>query len=130
MPVPISRAKRQPTEAEIRRMVEVFYARVREDEILAPVFERRIGDAWGPHLDRMTDFWSSLLLASRRYHGNPLEAHRAIGGLEPAHFERWLALWYETLAEQYEEDLVIDIHSRAQRMATVLMRNCVGVPAS
>ena len=42
---------------------------------LGPVFERVVGDAWEPHLEKMRAFWSSLVLASGRYKGNPMMAH-------------------------------------------------------
>jgi hemoglobin len=109
-----------PTEAGIRRMVEVFYARVREDADLGPVFERHIGSEWTAHLDRMVDFWSAILLATGRYQGNPLQVHRGIPELEPAHFDRWLELFGEVLAELFSPALAANIHGRAQRMRVVL----------
>lgn len=48
----------------IRRLVDVFYAKVRADPDLAPIFERAIPGDWGPHLATMRDFWSSLMLTS------------------------------------------------------------------
>ena len=62
----------RPTEVEIRRKVHTFYARVRDDDLLGPVFEERIGTDWDAHLDRMVDFWSTVLLASGRYRGDPI----------------------------------------------------------
>ena len=72
----------RPTEEDIRRFVARFYEAVREDTELGPIFEARIGSAWDAHLERMVDFWSTVLLASGRYRGNPLETHRTIAGLE------------------------------------------------
>ena len=78
----------------IRRLVHAFYDRVRGDGLLGPVFETRIGD-WGPHLERMCAFWSSVVLMTGRYHGRPMPAHvrLPIGGV---HFDRWLALFEAT----------------------------------
>jgi hemoglobin len=53
-------------EAMIEALIRGFYARVRRDPLLAPVFESRIAD-WGPHLDQMFAFWSSLMLQTGRY---------------------------------------------------------------
>ena len=58
------------TEAMIERLVRGFYAKVRSDPMLAPVFEARISD-WEPHLQQMCAFWSSVALMSGRYHGTP-----------------------------------------------------------
>src|SRR3546814_3747930 len=59
-------------EAMIEDLVHRFYARVREDALLGPVFEERVAD-WGSHLQRMCSFWSSVALMTGRYHGRPME---------------------------------------------------------
>lgn len=115
--------EQRPTEDQIRRMVDTFYGRVREDEVLGPVFEERIGSDWEAHLDRMVDFWSTVLLASGRYRGNPIESHRRIPGLSSAHFDRWLALFRPVVQEVYGGGLAEDVFGRALRMRMVLERN-------
>ena len=87
------------TEEQIAELVDTFYVRVRADELLAPVFKGAIGDDWGPHLAKMKAFWSSVMLASRTYKGNPMMAHLALPRLTRGHFERWLELWRETAPE-------------------------------
>ncbi len=88
------------SEEQIAALVDTFYARVRQDELLGPVFERVVGDAWEPHLEKMCAFWSSLVLASGRYKGNPMMAHlRLLPRIGIHHFERWLNLWRQTTAE-------------------------------
>lgn len=42
-------------------LVHEFYAKLRGDTMLGPIFAERITD-WGPHLDRMVVFWSSVAL--------------------------------------------------------------------
>ena len=74
------------TEAMIERLVRGFYAKVRLDPVLAPVFEARIGD-WEPHLQQMCAFWSSVALMSGRYHGTPMVKHcrcRSMPGISTA----------------------------------------------
>src|SRR5579883_2509313 len=61
-------------EAMIDRLVRAFYARVREDGLLGPVFAARIRD-WEPHLRQMGAFWSSVALMSGAYHGQPMQKH-------------------------------------------------------
>ncbi len=56
----------------IRHLVDSFYAKVRADPELGPIFERAIPGDWGPHLATMHDFWSSIMLTSGRYKGNPV----------------------------------------------------------
>ena len=62
------------TEADISRLLATFYARARTDPLLGPVFTRAIGttdEEWAPHLDRIAGFWSSLVLRTGRYQGDP-----------------------------------------------------------
>lgn len=82
----------------IRRVVFGFYDRVRADPELAPVFGAAIapGD-WPAHLERMCDFWSSVLLRTGRYTGRPMPKHLALPDLEDEHFHRWLGLFRETV---------------------------------
>jgi len=70
----------QISEDGIRRLVDAFYAKIRADPELAPIFERAIPGDWGPHLATMRSFWSSLMLTSGRYKGNPLAGHLRIMG--------------------------------------------------
>jgi hemoglobin len=57
------------TEDSIADLVDTFYWQIRDDELLGPIFAGAIGTEWGPHLDKMKRFWSSVLLASRTYKG-------------------------------------------------------------
>lgn len=84
-------------EAMIRRLVHSFYDRVRMDAVLGPIFAERIDD-WAPHLDRMCAFWSSVALMTGRYHGRPMQKHAPLP-VDAAHFDRWLALFAETVRE-------------------------------
>ena len=87
------------TEAMIHELVHAFYAKVRIDPALGPIFNRVIGDGWDEHLAKLCDFWSSVLLMTGRFKGRPMAVHAAIPDIEPGHFERWLALFDETVAE-------------------------------
>ncbi|MDR2858357.1 MAG: group III truncated hemoglobin [Novosphingobium sp.] len=82
----------------IAQLVESFYARIREDALLGPIFTARIAD-WPAHLDRMKGFWRSILHNSGEFAGNPMARHLAIPGLEEMHFAHWLELFYATLHE-------------------------------
>lgn len=86
-------------EALVSELVDTFYARVRKDTLLGPVFETAIGPDWDAHLAKLKDFWSAVALGTRRYDGRPMPAHLRLPGLTPAHFERWLTLFRETLDE-------------------------------
>lgn len=101
-------------------MVETFYERVRDDASLGPIFERSLRAPWPEHLDRMVDFWATVLLGVPRFEGNPVARHRAIAELQPEHFDRWLELFREVLDELFPEHIATDIYTRAGRMRLVL----------
>lgn len=87
------------TEDVIRRQVHAFYGKVRQDEVLGPIFNGVIED-WEEHLAKLTDFWSSVLLMTGRFKGSPMAAHARAPGIEAEHFPRWLRIWGETAREQ------------------------------
>ena len=107
--------------AYIDRFVETFYGRIREDDLLGPIFAARIAD-WPSHLARMKAFWRSVLHNSGEFSGNPMLKHLAIPGLELAHFSRWLELFYGTLrdAEPTTEATAL-VGERARMIADSLL---------
>jgi len=106
-----------PTESQIEDLVATFYARIRRDTELGPIFTRVIGDDWGPHLKTMCSFWSSVMLTSGRYKGRPIPAHIKISEIEPQHFARWLKLFTKTAHDLFEAPLAEAFIDRAQRIA-------------
>lgn len=87
------------TEADLARQVHRFYARVRLDPQLGPLFNDAVHH-WPDHLETLTHFWSSVMLTSGRYKGSPMAAHvKHLGRMRPPMFDRWLALWRETARE-------------------------------
>lgn len=118
-------------EALIRTVVHSFYERVRADAALAPVFERRIAPAeWPAHLQKMTDFWSSVLIMSGRYKGRPMPVHQRIAEAHPEHFERWLALFRETARETCPPGAAEIFIERAERIAASLQLGMFYDPAA
>lgn len=77
------------TEAAIVRLVDAFYGKMKGNPALGPIFDEAIGaEGWPMHLAKMYAFWSSVMLATGRYKGNPMAAHRAVQGSEPAEQRR------------------------------------------
>jgi hemoglobin len=102
--------------ASIQAFVLAFYERVRADEILGPIFATRVHD-WEPHLARMQHFWSAILLAAPGFQGNPMQKHRELEGVAPEDFQRWLALFADTLGALFEPEVADAIVARATRIA-------------
>jgi hemoglobin len=105
-------------EAVLTDLVHRFYGKVRGDALLGPIFAARIVD-WGPHLDRMVSFWSSVALMTGRYHGAPVPEHADLP-VSWAHFERWLALFRETAHETCQPEGAVHVIERAERIARSL----------
>jgi hemoglobin len=105
-------------ETMIEQLVHGFYARVREDELLGPIFNSRIHD-WGPHLQRMCEFWSSVVLSSGIYHGQPMRMHLPLP-VDAKHFDRWLALFEQTARDLFTPNIVEQFMDRARRIAMSL----------
>jgi hemoglobin len=102
----------------IEQLVRGFYARVREDELLGPVFNERILD-WEPHLQRMCAFWSSVVLASGVYRGQPMRLHLPLP-VDAGHFDRWLELFERTARGLFAEPVARQFIEPARRIATSL----------
>ena len=109
------------TESQIVTLVDAFYAKVRRDDVLAPIFERAIApDSWPVHLAKMYDFWSSVMLTTGRYKGNPLAVHLRVDGLEAGMFARWLALFRATAEELFAPELAASFREKSERIAESL----------
>jgi hemoglobin len=109
------------TEETIARLIEDFYARVRLDPVLAGIFETAIApDDWPEHLATMRRFWSSVVLASGRYSGNPVAVHKALVGLQQPMFARWLSLFEATAAELLAPETAALFVAKAHRIAQSL----------
>ena len=120
--LPIENAQPPISEELIATLVDTFYMRVRQDETLGPVFARAIGSEWEPHLKRMRAFWSSLLLSSGRYKGNPMLKHlMLLPRIGQQHFERWLNLWRETAADVLPPQTAAVFVNRAEIIAERLL---------
>jgi hemoglobin len=107
-------------EAMVERLVHAFYAQVRADKDIGPIFNRVIGDNWDVHLSRMCDFWSSVMLMSGRYKGNPMVAHMRLKMVQPRHFERWLALFRQTAQAECPSEIAELFIGRAENIARSL----------
>lgn len=108
-------------EAALAGFLDAFYARVRQDPLLGPVFAAAIPEAeWPRHMATIRNFWSSVLLKTGRYKGNPFGKHQALAVLEPAHFARWLGLFEATAVGHFEPETAAALVARAHRIGDSL----------
>ena len=107
-------------EAALPALLDRFYRRVREDVVLGPVFNAVVHD-WPEHLERLSAFWSSVMLTTGRYKGNPMMKHLVHADrITPAMFQRWLALWAQTTEEMLSPEGAAAMQSKAQRISESL----------
>ncbi|TSA87651.1 group III truncated hemoglobin [Deinococcus detaillensis] len=124
-PIVAGRLFDQIGEITLRRVLWLFYERVMQDELLAPVFRAKLGtfpkDGWPVHMTRLEGFWRATTGGPSTYRGQPGPAHQG-HGLEAEHFERWLALWDKTLREQLDPPEAEALLKMASRMRVNLER--------
>jgi hemoglobin len=107
--------ERRISEQEISELVDRFYAKVQLDPEIGPIFNEKIQN-WPAHLALLKNFWSTVLLTSTRYKGNPMLTHLQLP-LQPAHFRRWLELFRETAGETLSPEHAQIIITKSERIA-------------
>lgn len=109
--------------ADVSKLVNTFYDKIRKDEVLGPIFGMHLdGGRWPDHLEKLTDFWETNLFGIPKFRGNPQSAHAIVDRnidyeISPSHFARWVDMWYETIDELFEGKLAERAKMAADRMA-------------
>lgn len=103
------------TEEEISNLVDSFYAKVQRDAEIGPIFNEKVED-WPTHLALLKNFWSTVMLTTGRYKGDPMMTHLQLP-LEPSHFNRWLELFAETAKEVMAPGHAAIIIAKSERIA-------------
>ena len=104
----------------LEKLVRTFYARVRVDAELGPLFNGAIDD-WPGHLEKLGAFWSSVMLTSGRYKGQPVPAHmKHKDRISPELFDRWLGLWKQTTDDLMAPEAASELQAKAARIAESL----------
>lgn len=107
---------------DISNLVNSFYLKIKEDELLGNIFELHLAKTWSEHLDKMTDFWETNLLGVAKFKGNPTQKHIQVDNninhaIEQKHFERWLQLWFETIDELFTGECAEKAKNAARKMS-------------
>jgi hemoglobin len=104
----------------VELLVNEFYSVIREDELLGPIFNGIIGARWPEHLNKMYSFWETVLLGNHTYSGAPFMPHARLP-LEQKHFDRWLALFNQTVDRHFQGVVADDAKARAAKMAIMFL---------
>lgn len=102
-------------EAVLARLLRHFYADVRQDPLIGPIFQARIQE-WDAHLEIIAAFWAGVTGGPRIY-GRPMPAKHLNLGLQPPHFERWLHLWGANCRAQLPREAAGELTALAHHIA-------------
>jgi hemoglobin len=109
--------------SDIEKMVNLFYEKVKQDDLIGYIFNDIVKIDWNKHLPVMYDFWEGVIFFTGGYTGNPMIAHRKLNlvvSLTPEHFKRWLALFQQTLDENFAGEKAELARQRAISIAMVM----------
>ncbi|HOZ86056.1 MAG TPA: group III truncated hemoglobin [Niabella sp.] len=113
------------TRADIEKIVNLFYEKVKSDELISHFFTNVINVDWEKHLPKMCDFWENVLLYTGDYEGNPLDTHRSIHtrhSTQAEHFDRWQQLFDEVIMQSFAGPLAEKMKQHAKAIAAVMQQ--------
>jgi hemoglobin len=105
---------------DIKILVDNFYQRIQDDELLGPIFNAILKDRWQPHLEKMYRFWQTVLLQEHTYFGSPFVPHAKLP-VSQAHFDTWLQLWYSTIDQYFKGEKADEAKWRGDKMAEMFL---------
>ena len=126
MPVQGAVRHSEPSAQSLTALVHGFYADVRADALLGPVFDAALHNRWEAHLARMVDFWSTVALGSKSFKGNVFTKHMALTGVTPAHFAAWVRLWGEHTERRFAPEVAQGLQVAAHGIARNLFQGYFG----
>lgn len=106
------------TVADVELLVNQFYAAIRSDERLGPIFEAVIQDRWPAHLEKMVRFWQTILLKQPTYIGSPFPPHAKLP-VTKADFDHWADIFVRVVDTHFSGQTAEDAKTRALQMAAL-----------
>lgn len=82
---------------DVEQLVNAFYTKVLDDDLLSPFFKQM---NFALHLPKMIHFWSFVLLDEAGYTTDVTAKHLHMP-LTQAHFDRWLSLFNSTVDDLF-----------------------------
>ncbi len=101
---------------DVKLLVDTFYGKIREDQLLKDIFNNKIEDRWPQHLAKMYSFWQTVLLDEHTYYGSPFVPHAKLP-VDLEHFDKWLLLFNTTVDDLFEGEKAERAKWQGQRMA-------------
>jgi len=101
---------------DIKLLVNAFYAKVQDDDLIGPIFNQKMLGRWPEHLEKMYRFWQTILLEEHTYSGSPFPPHKQLP-IDQAHFDRWMEIFTSTVDFLFVGKLAEEAKVRAANMA-------------
>lgn len=114
---------------DVLTLVNDFYHRAFDDELLGPVFVDVARMDLALHLPIICDFWETVLFQAGLYRRNALQIHLSLNARAPLgaeHFERWLTLWTATVDENFAGEKAELAKTQGARIAGSIQRRLQG----
>ena len=105
---------------DIKLLVDNFYDKIREDDLLKDIFNGIIQDRWPEHLEKMYRFWQTVLLDDHTYFGSPFVPHAGLP-VEKLHFDRWMELFSETVDTYFVGEKADRAKRQGNRMSEIFL---------
>jgi hemoglobin len=99
----------------ISKLLRHFYADLRQDPLIGPIFNAQIKD-WKHHLKIIASFWETLIGGPRSY-ARPMPIKHSPLQLREEHFERWLFLWQANCRAQLPSEAAREMIDLAHHIA-------------
>ncbi|OYU54831.1 MAG: hemoglobin-like protein [Chitinophagaceae bacterium BSSC1] len=109
--------------SDIELLIQLFYKKVLEDDLLSPIFNEKVLVHWERHIPLMVDFWENTLFFSGSYKGNPMTLHQHLNkvhALDQSHFNRWLLLFTTTIDKHFKGANASIAKRKAKKLASIL----------
>lgn len=114
------------TVADVEKMVNTFYNKVRDNTILGYIFDDVAQVNWQHHLPKMYSFWSSILLGEKSYNGNPMSLHVDLSKettMSEVEFSEWVRVFSENVDSQFEGEKAEEAKIRGANIARLMLFN-------
>lgn len=105
---------------DIQLLVDDFYGRVREHDMLKDIFNDVLQDRWPHHIEKMYKFWQTILLGEHTYQGTPFLPHAQLP-VEEEHFDEWIITFNKTVDDHFQGTRAEKAKWQGARMAQMFL---------
>ena len=105
--------------SDIENLIEVFYTKLKTDELVGFIFTEAIILDFDKHLPVVCDFWEAVLLNNPIYKGNVMHKHIDLDKkvkLLPEHFDRWAEIFLVEINQIHEGKTTDELIKRVNTM--------------